>query len=65
MLWSLQTLWRGENPVFQNDKDSQIEKDVEVRFKVLDTRWIKSEMEFWILGSLGGDYLGPICTGES
>ncbi|KAI3853765.1 hypothetical protein MKW98_025282 [Papaver atlanticum] len=39
---------------------SLIEKDVQVRFKVLGT-----EREVWILGSLGGDYLGPICTGES
>ncbi|KAI3961419.1 hypothetical protein MKW92_032489 [Papaver armeniacum] len=31
----------GENSFFQNDKDSQIEKYAEVRFKVLDTRWIE------------------------
>ncbi|MCL7047763.1 hypothetical protein MKW94_027267 [Papaver nudicaule] len=42
----------GENPVFHDDKDSKIEKDVKV-------------LEYQILGSLEGDYLGPIYRGES
>ncbi|MCL7045992.1 hypothetical protein MKW94_000161 [Papaver nudicaule] len=44
----------GENPVFHDDKDSKIEKD-----------WIETEREYQILGSLEGDYLGPIYRGES
>ncbi|KAI3995129.1 hypothetical protein MKX01_031931 [Papaver californicum] len=54
----------GENPVFQNDKDSKIEKDVQVRFKILGTKWIEADRELQILGSLEGDYLGPIYRGE-
>ncbi|KAI3997744.1 hypothetical protein MKX01_007631 [Papaver californicum] len=54
----------GESPVFQND-NSKIEKDVQVRFKVLATRWIETEREFQILGTLEGDYLGSIYRGES
>ncbi|KAI3890166.1 hypothetical protein MKW92_037137 [Papaver armeniacum] len=55
----------GKNPVFQNDKDSKIEKYVLVRFKVLDTRWDETQREFLVLGSLEGDNLGPIYSGES
>ncbi|KAI3869078.1 hypothetical protein MKX03_005020 [Papaver bracteatum] len=55
----------GKNPVFQNDKDSKIEKYVLVRFKVLDTRWDETQREFHMLGSLEGDNLGPIHSGES
>ncbi|OVA05324.1 RNA polymerase Rpb7 [Macleaya cordata] len=50
----------GENPIFMNDKHSRIEKDVEVRFMVLGTKWIETDREFQILGSLEGDYLGPV-----
>ncbi|KAF9619104.1 hypothetical protein IFM89_005118 [Coptis chinensis] len=51
---------QGENPIFMNDNLSKIEKDVELRFMVIGTKWIENEREFQILGSLFGDCLGPV-----
>ncbi|XP_010274179.1 PREDICTED: DNA-directed RNA polymerase V subunit 7-like [Nelumbo nucifera] len=50
----------GENPVFLNDKHSKIEKSSVVRFMVLGTRWAETDREFEMVGTLEGDFLGPI-----
>ncbi|KAH0665663.1 hypothetical protein KY285_026869 [Solanum tuberosum] len=50
----------GENPIFMNEKMSRIEKDTVVRFIVVGARYVKVEKEFQAVGSLEGDYLGPI-----
>ncbi|KAJ4969290.1 hypothetical protein NE237_015991 [Protea cynaroides] len=50
----------GENPFFQNDKQSKIEKDVVVRFMVLGTKWAEADREFQMVVTLEGDFLGPI-----
>ncbi|KAI3958741.1 hypothetical protein MKX01_023417 [Papaver californicum] len=52
----------GEKQAFQNGKGSKIE-DVQVRFKVLATEW--RESKYFVLGTLEGDYLGPIYRGQS
>ncbi|KAI3880753.1 hypothetical protein MKW92_027283 [Papaver armeniacum] len=57
--------FHGEKQVFQNDRDSKIEMDVQVRFKVLGGKWIETESQYHVLGTLEGDYLGPIFRGES
>uniref|UniRef100_M1CN03 DNA-directed RNA polymerase subunit n=3 Tax=Solanum tuberosum TaxID=4113 RepID=M1CN03_SOLTU len=50
----------GENPIFMNEKMSRIEKDTVVRFIVVGARYVEAEKEFQAVGSLEGDYLGPI-----
>ncbi|XP_019055820.1 PREDICTED: DNA-directed RNA polymerase V subunit 7-like [Nelumbo nucifera] len=50
----------GENPVFLSDKHSKIEMNSVVRFMVLGTRWIETDKEFQVVGSLEGDFLGPV-----
>ncbi|KAL5712325.1 hypothetical protein ACHQM5_014511 [Ranunculus cassubicifolius] len=50
----------GENPVFLSDSLSKIEKDVELRFVVIGTKWSEHEREFKVLGSLKRDFLGPV-----
>jgi DNA-directed RNA polymerase IV and V subunit 7 len=49
----------GENAVFMNDH-SKIEKDNAVRFKVMGLRWMEADRQFQLLGSLAGDFLGPL-----
>lgn len=50
----------GENPYFLNTKSSKIEKGVVVRFLVIGEKFIEVEKDFRVVGSLEGDYLGPI-----
>lgn len=50
----------GENPMFMNDKQSKMEKDSMVRFKVLGFRWNEVDRGFQVLATLAGDFLGPI-----
>ncbi|KAF6175049.1 hypothetical protein GIB67_039597 [Kingdonia uniflora] len=50
----------GENPVFMSKELSKVEKGAKVRFMVVATQWVESERIFKIIGSLAGDYLGPI-----
>ncbi|KAF3789010.1 DNA-directed RNA polymerase V subunit 7 [Nymphaea thermarum] len=50
----------GENPIFRNNDNLKLEKDGTIRFKVIGVRWMEIEKEFRMLGSLDGDYLGPI-----
>ncbi|KAJ6816121.1 DNA-directed RNA polymerase V subunit 7 [Iris pallida] len=50
----------GENPMFVNDDQSKLEKDVMVRFKVLGFRWIEFDRGFQMLATLAGDFLGPL-----
>ncbi|KAK6161396.1 hypothetical protein DH2020_004777 [Rehmannia glutinosa] len=50
----------GENPYFMNGKSSKIEKGVVVRFLVIGERFKEAEKVFEAVGSLEGDYLGPI-----
>ncbi|KAJ3702747.1 hypothetical protein LUZ61_006452 [Rhynchospora tenuis] len=50
----------GENPVFLSEKQGKLEKGVSVRFKVVGFRWMEAERHFQLLGSLAGDFLGPI-----
>ncbi|XP_031479414.1 DNA-directed RNA polymerase V subunit 7-like [Nymphaea colorata] len=51
---------QGENPIFINNDNLKLEKDGTIRFKVIGVRWMEIEKEFRMLGSLDGDYLGPI-----
>ncbi|KAL5554697.1 hypothetical protein UlMin_042098 [Ulmus minor] len=62
----------GENPSFVNDEHAEIKKDVVVRFKVLDVRWVEKRegrvcirKEFMMLATIDGDSLGPISLCES
>ncbi|KAM7258990.1 hypothetical protein ACFE04_014731 [Oxalis oulophora] len=50
----------GESPVFLNAKASKIAKGTAVRFIVIAAKWMEAEREFQALGSLEGDYLGPL-----
>lgn len=50
----------GENPMFVNAKQSRMEKDTSVRFKVLGFRWNEVDRSFQMLASLAADFLGPV-----
>ncbi|GER56167.1 DNA-directed RNA polymerase V subunit 7 [Striga asiatica] len=50
----------GENPYFINAKSSKIDKGVVVRFLVIGVRFVEAEKGFQAVGSLQGDYLGPV-----
>ncbi|XP_041992397.1 DNA-directed RNA polymerase V subunit 7-like isoform X1 [Salvia splendens] len=50
----------GENPYFMNGKSSKIEKGVVLRFLVIGEKFIEIEKDFRVVGSLEGDYLGPV-----
>lgn len=50
----------GENPYFMNGKSSKIEKGVVVRFLVIGEKFVEVEKDFRVVGSLEGDYLGPV-----
>ncbi|XP_057805724.1 DNA-directed RNA polymerase V subunit 7-like [Salvia miltiorrhiza] len=50
----------GENPYFMNAKSSKIDKGVVVRFLVIGSKFIEVEKDFQLIGSLEGDYLGPV-----
>lgn len=52
----------GENPYFMNGKSSKIEKGVVVRFLVIGEKFVEVEKDFRVVGSLEGDYLGPISS---
>ncbi|KAL3626380.1 hypothetical protein CASFOL_029929 [Castilleja foliolosa] len=53
----------GEIPYFMNAKSSKIEKGVDVRFLVHGVRFVEADKDFQAVGSLKGDYLGPIVSG--
>ncbi|XP_058086320.1 DNA-directed RNA polymerase V subunit 7-like isoform X2 [Magnolia sinica] len=50
----------GDDPMFLNEKQSKIEKQGVVRFRVLGLKWMESDREFQLLATLAGDFLGPI-----
>lgn len=50
----------GENPIFMNEKQSKLEKDAAIRFKVLGFRWNEGDRTFQVLATLAGDFLGPV-----
>ncbi|KAL6522716.1 hypothetical protein OROHE_016563 [Orobanche hederae] len=50
----------GENPYFMNVKSSKIEKGMVVRFLVIGVKFMEAEKDFHAVGSLQGDYLGPV-----
>ncbi|KAG9452552.1 hypothetical protein H6P81_005456 [Aristolochia fimbriata] len=47
----------GEQPIFLNAKRSKIEKNGDVRFKVLGLKWVETDRQFQALGTLAGNYL--------
>ncbi|KAL6897774.1 hypothetical protein ACP4OV_006733 [Aristida adscensionis] len=50
----------GENPMFMNDRQSKLERDTAVRFKVMGFRWMEADRQFQLLATLAGDFLGPL-----
>ncbi|KAI0493496.1 hypothetical protein KFK09_023614 [Dendrobium nobile] len=50
-----------EEPVFVNaNGQSKLEKGGNVRFRILGVKWIESDREFQVLGTIAGDFLGPV-----
>nr|AJA90783.1 DNA-directed RNA polymerase IV seventh largest subunit [Pinus canariensis] len=54
----------GENPIFRNKQSSNVEKGGKIRFKILAIKWLEQRRVFQALGSLEGDFLGPIFDPE-
>lgn len=50
----------GDNPVFLNNKHPKIVKGSEMRFKVIGWKWDERQRVSMALGTLEGDYLGPV-----
>ncbi|KAL6532391.1 hypothetical protein OROGR_014361 [Orobanche gracilis] len=43
-----------------NGKSPKIEKGMVVRFLVIGVKFLEAEKDFHVVGSLQGDYLGPV-----
>lgn len=54
----------GEKPIFRNKQSSNVEKGGKIRFKILAIKWLEQRRVFQALGSLQGDFLGPIFDPE-
>nr|AJA90768.1 DNA-directed RNA polymerase IV seventh largest subunit [Ephedra trifurca] len=50
---------QGHNPVLRK-QDLTIEKGTKLRFKLMSLKWVERDRMFRALGTLAGDYLGPI-----
>lgn len=50
----------GEEPVFMNKLGLKLEKNADVRFRVLGLKWMEPNREFQMLATLAGDFLGPL-----
>nr|AJA90775.1 DNA-directed RNA polymerase IV seventh largest subunit [Ginkgo biloba] len=54
----------GENPVFIDKQSSKVEKGGKIRFRIIGVKWNEQRRVFQALGSLQGDFLGPIFDAE-
>ncbi|KAK1324436.1 hypothetical protein QJS10_CPA01g01516 [Acorus calamus] len=50
----------GDSPMFISQRRPKIEIGSIIRFMVLGTKWVETERAFQVLGSLSGDFLGPV-----